>query len=96
MKRYTPLFKISEEKMKRHKQLFKEEKKEIKEEVDVKNIIDEVIDTDWSKDNESQMKILQLMKGIATSDEAVANKFMKKIDDFTSSLNKDEFKEANL
>lgn len=65
--------------------------KEKPEAVDVKSIIKEVIDTNWSKDNESQMKVLQLMKGIATSEDPMSNKFMKKIDDFTSGLKIEDF-----
>jgi len=62
------------------------------EKVDVKKIIKEVIETTWSSDNESQMKVLQLMKGIATSDDPASNKFMKDIDKFTSGLNADDYK----
>lgn len=69
-------------------------RKRFVEEVDVGKIIGDVIDTDWSKDNESQMKVVNLLKGIATSDEAVANEFMKKLDDFTSGLDKAEFAES--
>ena len=71
-------------------------KRKFKEAADVSKIIATVIDTNWSKDNESQMKNLQLMKGIATNDDPLANKFMKKIDDFTSGLKKDDFKESVL
>ena len=60
----------------------------MKEEVNVKDIIQELIDTDWSKDNKSQMKALQLLKGIALSDEPEANAFMQKLDSFTSGISK--------
>lgn len=60
------------------------------EAVKAKDIIKELIDTDWSKDNESQMKAVQLLKGIALSDEKEANAFMKKIDKFTSGMKVDE------
>ena len=56
------------------------------EEVDVKKVIQDLVDTDWSKDNESQMKAVQLLKGIALSDEPEANKFMADIDKFTSGM----------
>ena len=59
--------------------------------VDVKKIIKDIIDTDWSKDNESQMKVVNLLKGIATSDEPASNKFMKKLDAFTSGLKVENF-----
>lgn len=58
---------------------------------DISGIIGEVIDTDWSKDNESQMKVTQLLKGIATSEDPKSNKFMQAIDKFTSGLKKEDF-----
>lgn len=61
------------------------------EAVDIKEIIKSVIDTNWSKDNESQMKVTQLLKGIATSDDPASNAFMKAMDDFTSSLKVEDF-----
>lgn len=64
----------------------KKYKSGLNEAADIKTIINAVIDTNWSKDNSAQMKNLELMKGIATSDEPEANAFMKKIDDFTSGL----------
>jgi hypothetical protein len=66
-------------------------KKKMGEAVNVSDIIKTVISTDWSKDNESQMKVLQLMKGIATSDDPKSNKFMKAIDTFTSGLDPKDF-----
>lgn len=62
-----------------------------KEEVDVKNIIDEVIDTNWSGSNDEQMKAVQLLKGLATSEDPLSNKFMKALDKATSDMNKDDF-----
>ena len=67
-------------------------KKEIKEEVDIKSIIDEVIDTNWSGSNDEQLKAVQLLKGLSTSDDPLSNKFMKALDDATSKMNKDDFK----
>lgn len=49
-------------------------------------VIKELIDTSWSGSNESQMKAVQLLKGIALSDDASANAFMKKLDTFTSGM----------
>lgn len=40
------------------------------------------------------MKAVQLLKGLATSDDPAANKFMQALDDFTSNMNADEFKES--
>jgi hypothetical protein len=72
----------------------KKESVEIKEaKVDEKAIIKELIETGWSGDNESQMKAVQLLKGLATSDSPEANAFMKKLDTFTSGL-KSEKKES--
>ena len=58
------------------------------------DIIKELINTDWSKDNEAQMKAVQLLKGIALSDEPEANAFMKKLDQFTSSMKIEEALQA--
>ncbi len=80
-----------EEKKKLEKKFTNNKNEEIDEKVDVKAIIKEVIDTDWSKDNESQMKVVQLLKGIATSDEKASNDFMKAIDKFTSGLKVEDF-----
>ena len=58
---------------------------------DAKNIIKTVIDTSWSSDNEAQMKVVQLLKGLALSDDPASNKFMKAIDKFTSGLKPEDF-----
>lgn len=55
-------------------------------EVDVDKVINDLINIDWSKDNEAQMKAIQLLKGLALSDDPKANEFMKKIDKFTSGM----------
>jgi hypothetical protein len=67
-------------------------KTDLKEAVNVDEIIKELIDTSWSGDNESQMKSVQLLKGLATSDDPKSNKFMKKLDTFTSGLKVEDFK----
>ena len=51
-----------------------------------KKAIKSLIDTDWAKDNEAQMKAVQLLKGIALSDAPEANAFMKKLDKATSNI----------
>lgn len=71
-------------------------KRNFKEAADVSGIIGEVIDTDWSGSNKEQMKAVQLLKGIATSDDPKSNKFMKALDKATSSMSKDDFKESVL
>ena len=60
------------------------------EKVDIDKIINDLINTGWSKDNESQMRAVQLLKGIALSDEPKANAFMKKLDQFTSNMKANE------
>lgn len=74
------------------KEEIKEETKELHEEVNVKEIIDEVIDTNWSGSNEEQLKAVQLLKGLATSEDPLSNKFMKALDQATSKMSKDDFK----
>ena len=64
----------------------------LNEEVDVQNIISDLIKTGWSGSNEEQMKAVQLLKGLATSEDPASNKFMKALDDFTSSLKPEDFK----
>ena len=60
--------------------------KEMDEAVDAKAIVKELIDTSFGGSNESQMKAVQLLKGLATSDDPAANAFMKKLDSWTSGL----------
>lgn len=55
------------------------EEEVIKEEFDVKKIIQDLVDTDFGGDNASQMKGIQLLKGLATNDSAEANDFMQKL-----------------
>jgi len=67
-----------------------EHQKNIAEAIDAKKIIDELIDTSFGGSNESQMKAVQLLKGLATSDDPASNAFMKKLDAWTSGLKKIE------
>jgi len=60
-------------------------------EVNIKEIIKELIDTSWSGDNEKQGKAVQLLRGIAFSDDPTSNKFMKALDKFTSGLKAEDF-----
>ena len=55
---YVSLFDLVEE-----NEVIKEEEGKSKE------VIQDLINTDWSKDNESQMRAVQLLKGISLSDE---------------------------
>lgn len=59
---------------------------------DTQAIIQELISTNWSGSNDEQGKAAQLFKGLAFSDDPAANAFMKKVDEFTSSLNAEDFK----
>lgn len=52
----------------------------INEKVDILDIIKDIRDTDLSSTNEQQMKFVQLLKGIATSEEDLSNKYMKGLD----------------
>jgi len=74
-------------------QLIEEEHKEtITEAAVAASVIAELISTSWSGSNEAQMKAVQLLKGVALSDEANSNKFMKDLDKFTSGLNDEDYK----
>ncbi len=57
--------------------------------VDVKKIIKDLGDTNWSTDNEAQMKAVQLLKGLALSDDPLSNEFMKKVDQATTKIAKE-------
>lgn len=60
----------------------------VEAEVDVKKIIKD-LQGDFGGDNESQMKGVQLLKGLSTSDDALANKFMKKLNDAMTEISKE-------
>ena len=62
------------------------------EKVDAGEVIKELISSSFGGSNENQMKAVQLLKGLALSDDPRSNKFMKAIDEFTSGLNADDFK----
>ena len=59
---------------------------EIKEALDVEKVIKELKDTDFGKDNESQGKMVQLLRGLAFSDDPKANDFMKKLDAYITNM----------
>jgi hypothetical protein len=54
--------------------------------VDAKDIVKELINTSFGGSNEDQMKAVQLLKGLALSDDPAANKFMKDLDKATSAM----------
>jgi len=74
--------------MKKYKSLFNEKDSD----TNVSKIISDLIDTDWSGNNEEQMKAVNLLKGLATSDDEKANKFMKDLDSLTSKMSKEDYK----
>ncbi len=61
------------------------------EEAKSSEIIKELISSSFGGSNENQMKAVQLLKGLATSEEAPSNKFMKALDKWTSSLDPKDF-----
>ena len=55
---------------------------------DVKQIIKD-LQGNFSGSNDEQMKAVQLLKGLATSDEDISNEFMKKLDQATTKISKE-------
>lgn len=51
--------------------------------------------SDFSTSNDEQMKMVQLLKGIALSDEKVSDVFMKKLDTFITKLSSELLQEDN-
>ncbi len=68
-----------------------EEEEGASEAVDIQSVIKALIDTSFGGSNEEQMKAVQLLKGLATSDDPMSNKFMKALDKFTSALDVKDF-----
>ena len=69
----------------------KDEEVEIEEgknvnEAKTEDIIKELIDTDFGTDNDKQGKMVQMMKGLAFSDDEIATKFMKKVSDIIGNI----------
>ena len=60
----------------------------IKEGFDVKKVIQDLMKTDFKGNNEEQMKGIQLLKGLATNDDKLANAFMAKLSDAYTSIGK--------
>ena len=69
----------------------KEDLKEAK--VEAKDIVKALGETDWGEDNEAQMKAVQLLKGLALSEEAISNEFMKKLSDASTVIAQNLLKE---
>lgn len=80
--------------MKHHVPVFFKEtapKKKLSEEVDVKQVIADLIDTKWSSSDEEEMKGVLLLKGLATSKDPAAKKFMQDLDALTSKMSKADY-----
>jgi len=65
-----------------------EENKQELNEAKSAEIIKVLGDTDWGADNKAQMKAVQLLKGLALSDEPASNAFMKKLSNASTSIAK--------
>ena len=57
--------------------------------VDVKKVIQSLADTDWGENNEAQMKAVQLLKGLALSEDPASNMFMKGLSDASTAIAKE-------
>lgn len=57
--------------------------------VDIKKIIKDLGDTNFSGSNKEQGKMVALMNGLAFSDDPKANEFMKKLDVATTKISKE-------
>ena len=66
-------------------------KESLGEAADVQKVIKALIDTKFSGSNEEQGKAVQLLRGLAFSDDPTSNKFMEKLDAFTSNLDPKDF-----
>ena len=73
--------------MKKYARIFKEEDEESKS----KKAIKDLIDLDWSKDEAAQSQALSLFKGLVYANTKTADAFIKKVSDFTSGLNPEDF-----
>jgi len=49
-------------------------------------VISDLVKTNFSKDNDSQAKALELMKGLAFSDEEISNKFFAHLEKAVNSF----------
>lgn len=57
----------------------------------VKNVIKDLIDTEWSK-MDDKSKAVNLFKGLIYSDSKIAKKFIKDLDKLTSGMNIKDYK----
>lgn len=64
----------------------------IKEQEETEEIVKDLIDTKWSKDDDSAGKAVNLLKGLAFSDDEKAKQFIKDLDELTSTLDAEDYK----
>lgn len=60
--------------------------KVLNEKTDVEKLIKDFIETDWSKSQEAAGKAVNLLKGLAFSDDDMAEKFIKDLDKLSNSM----------
>ena len=65
--------------------------KEDAEEDKSKKAIKDLIELKWSYTEEEKGKASNLLKGLLYADNPVANKFLKALDEFTSSLDENDY-----
>ena len=58
------------------------------EKPDIKKLIGDLGKTNWGSDNDAQMKAVQLLKGLALSDDPKSNEFMKALSDASTGIAK--------
>ena len=56
--------------------------------VDVTGMIKALGNTDWGEDNEAQMKAVQILKGLAVSEDPKSNSFMKALSSASTGIAK--------
>ena len=74
----------------KYKEMMIQEQEE-KKQADAGSVIKELIDTSWGGSNDEQGKAVQLLRGLAFSDDPKSNKFMSALDKFTSGLKAEDF-----
>ena len=68
-------------------------KEDAEEDKSIKAVQD-LISLDWEADEDSKHKAVAIIDGLFNADTKVGDAFLKKISDFTSGLNVDDFKES--
>lgn len=61
------------------------------EAVDIDQVITDLINTSWGGSNDEQAKAVELLKGLAFSEDPKSNRFMDALDQFTSGLDPEDF-----